>query len=745
MMDQAENTPELYFIIYNSYNYSKDINIEYSLRNDHTFGFYQFSNLIKKNFDKWISWKHLALAYIFSNETGLFRINSDHGNLKRYFSGNIEEIKNLTDLQNLKHYNYYINEGVFYTNKNYFFLLVNSINQDIYIEISKIIIEEKGKELNELNFTYFKISKGNSLTFTSNNNNNHYVIKLVSDNNGTVIINNNIYFFEEQKMEIITLKEDELFKITSIDNNFTFALKLKIPEDNIEFSEIGGKYILSKDKYYKFVVYHINAYEYSAIYFNVNIENDKYEMGWSYELGFKDINEIEKRDIPLTFGKLDLYEYNKTVDNKQCYLVFYFENITYYNTTIETKYYKPLLGEEDTFFQINGTYMKFSYENEKVRYLIIPYSDCRICKINRNEHHCQSSNQLFSFESTNEFGNTIEIDTRNEIVYVNYHKYHETDNFHYYNQECRDYFWIDDINENFLTFNFSNLFSDAPEINYTLVITPFIYYRYLHPDYSFFVNFYLNNVTSGEDLLVYRFSVKDMVIVDKDPSICATNNSIQLPSPDANFFRKEKTKYMFKLMGVTGPVYKDVKFYYPFYIDIYLCFNTCLTCDYRGNEEAQNCTSCYNDSLLQEDLGNCVNSCSIGYYREEKFCKKCSDNCETCSNFTQNGNNYCLSCNKKSKYHYLLNASNYGSNCVESCPNHTILDEDNYICIDNQNNKKNKDQKNNLKFYIIIPIVSTLLIAIIVIIILIARKKKIKKEKERKIIDDINAGLVPND
>ena len=122
-------------------------------------------------------------------------------------------------------------------------------------------------------------------------------------------------------------------------------------------------------------------------------------------------------------------------------------------------------------------------------------------------------------------------------------------------------------------------------------------------------------------------------------------------------------------MGVTGPIYKDVNFYYPFYLNFSFCFNTCLTCDYRGNEEVQNCTSCYNDSLLQEDLGN----------------------------------------------------------CVESCPNGTILDEDNYICNDNKNNKKNKDQKNNLKYYIIVPIASILLIAIIVIIILIARKKKIKK------------------
>ncbi len=191
---------------------------------------------------------------------------------------------------------------------------------------------------------------------------------------------------------------------------------------------------------------------------------------------------------------------------------------------------------------------------------------------------------------------------------------------------------------------------------------------------------------------------------------------------------------MFKVMGVTGPKLKDINVYKTFYLNISLCFNTCLTCDYRGDEQNQSCTSCYNDSLLQEDLGNCVKSCSIGYYQEENFCKKCSSNCETCSNKTDNGNNYCLSCDINSKYKYLLNASNYSSNCVESCPKDTFLDEKNYRCI---------DKNNNIKYYIIIGVGSILLIIAIIIIIIISKKNKLKKEKEKEKENIENVPLVP--
>ena len=439
------------------------------------------------------------------------------------------------------------------------------------MSVTKIHIEEKGKEINELNFTYFKISKGNTLSFTSKTDNNIYIIKLVSDNNGNVIINNNNYYFEEQMIQVIEISG--VFTITSVDNNFIFAIKLKIPEDNIDYGEIGKNYILTKDKYYKFVIFPINAYDFGSFYFFTHTNN----KNWSYEIGFKDLNEIEKRGEPCGVGDIDLYEYNKTEENKNCYLIFFFENITYYDITIETKYYKSLSIEEDEFIPINGTYMRFSYENEieKTRYFFIPYSDFTIMRHERNSWNSKTSNFPISYEIKNDFGSLITIDTKNEIVYINFHKYKEDEKSHYYNIDCNDYFWLDDINENYIRFNFSNLFSDAPEISYTLVITPASYYRYLIPDYVFFKNFYINNATSEEDMLVYRFTLKDMIINEKDPSICSTNNSIELPSPDISFFRKEKTRYMFKLLGVTGPKYKDVSFYKHFYYDFSFCFNTC--------------------------------------------------------------------------------------------------------------------------------------------------------------------------
>ena len=733
-----KNIPEFYFIIFNPDNFTRNINIDY--KSLFKYGDIQSNNLIMKTEDSWFSWEHLVLAFVCSDENGLFNIGSRANYIKRYFSGNIEDIKNLTDLKNRKYYKHYIGDGVFYTNKKQFFLLVNTESEDTFMYVEKINIEEKGKEVNVFNFTYFKISEGNTLNFTSKYH-NIYIIKLVSDNNGTVMINNNNYYFEAQKLEIIELKENETFTITAIDNNFTFAIKLKIPDDYIEYGEIGKKYIMKKDKKYKVVIYELNAYEYSSVRYYISPTN----IYWSYEMGFINLLEIEKKVHPENgIIDLDLSPYNITQENKACYLIFFFENITFFNITVETEYSKSLPIEEDTFFQVNGSFIRFSYENENISYSIIPYDECYIERFQRNHF----TREMFNYPSliiyqNNDYGTRIKINTENQLVFISYHKYKEGEKIYSYNKDCREYFWLDDMNEKYLRFNFSNLFSDAPEINYTLVISPIYYYEYLKPDYAFFDNFYLNNINTIEELLVYHFSSKDMTIVNKDVSVCATNNSIDLPSPDISYFRKEQTRYMFKLMGFTGPNIKFIKFYKTFYFDILFCFNTCLACDYRGDEQRQNCISCYNDSLLQEDFGNCVNSCSIGYYKEDKFCKKCSDNCETCSNITENENNYCLSCNRKSKFKYLLNASNYGSNCVESCPKDTVLDEINYICIDNQNNDQNGNNNKNLKYYIIIPVISIILVAIIIIcLVIISKKNKLKKEKDTKIIDDINDELV---
>ena len=60
------------------------------------------------------------------------------------------------------------------------------------------------------------------------------------------------------------------------------------------------------------------------------------------------------------------------------------------------------------------------------------------------------------------------------------------------------------------------------------------------------------------------------------------------------------------------------------------CYETCKVCDVMGDKSNQKCTECKEENdLLQE--GNCVENCYEGYYQEEKNCKKCNDNCKSCS------------------------------------------------------------------------------------------------------------------
>ena len=137
--EYPKNCPELYFIIYNPHNYTKIVNIEYRMEGYSNMGDYQMINLTSKNEDSWLSMEYFVVTQIFSNENGLFYINTKRNNLIRYFTGNIEEIKNLTDLKNKKHFKYYLTEGPFYTNKKYFFLLVNSLNKIYLCQSQKFI------------------------------------------------------------------------------------------------------------------------------------------------------------------------------------------------------------------------------------------------------------------------------------------------------------------------------------------------------------------------------------------------------------------------------------------------------------------------------------------------------------------------------------------------------------------------------------------------------------------------------
>ena len=134
---------------------------------------------------------------------------------------------------------------------------------------------------------------------------------------------------------------------------------------------------------------------------------------------------------------------------------------------------------------------------------------------------------------------------------------------------------------------------------------------------------------------------------------------------------------------------------------------------------------------------NCENSekcniCYDGYYLEENICKKCSDNCETCSKGPEeNGNNNCITCDQNTLNKYLIDDINKHI-CVENCPKDTILIELNMTCIIKTKSNNSESNKNYIIWIIII------LILILLIIIIIYICKKYSKRVTSNEIEQIN-------
>ena len=174
-----------------------------------------------------------------------------------------------------------------------------------------------------------------------------------------------------------------------------------------------------------------------------------------------------------------------------------------------------------------------------------------------------------------------------------------------------------------------------------------------------------------------------------------------------------------------------------------ICHKSCLKCEKSGSDNNPNCKSCkYNKYLLDDSL-KCLENCGINYYKNEseKKCYRCSDNCEKCSSGSIDGNNFCLTCDRNSKFKYLLNQINI-SNCVEECPNTTILNETINQCIEIE--KSENDNKNG-NFIPIILFILIIILLIILIIIFVIRLCKKKKEKDgSQLINEINHELKEN-
>ena len=122
------------------------------------------------------------------------------------------------------------------------------------------------------------------------------------------------------------------------------------------------------------------------------------------------------------------------------------------------------------------------------------------------------------------------------------------------------------------------------------------------------------------------------------------------------------------------------------------CFETCNTCEYGGNEEINNCTSCDIGSIFRPEINgtkNCVKKCKYKYYYTSYGQYKCSEteNCPKEANlFVPNKNKCIKDCKLDDKYKF-----QYSGECIEECPNNTK--EENNICKYIYNDKCSFTQK----------------------------------------------------
>jgi len=150
--------------------------------------------------------------------------------------------------------------------------------------------------------------------------------------------------------------------------------------------------------------------------------------------------------------------------------------------------------------------------------------------------------------------------------------------------------------------------------------------------------------------------------------------------------KSENNKYIDCVNDITKP---SNFYFYEEEKEFRICYEVCATCDYGGNGNKNNCTSCEANYILNPDIPNstdCVLECLYYYYYTSYNQYRCTDNLKCPENFNLlivDKKKCTDNCQKDNIYKY-----QYNGNCLKECPNGTTTNGTNdYICKDNNIDK----------------------------------------------------------
>ena len=501
--------------------------------------------------------------YNTKNKSFILKLQSNYWRHLKFFNHTVD---NLNDLTNLDNYEELI-DNFLYIPIDYAIFYIQCFFIDEYY-IYYDLIEEKSDFIYEQNYTYFKISQSNNLTFDIINYNNSIIIKLLSEDEGNIIINSIDYQFKRNEIQSLNFNGSEKLEILS-DMNLSFAIKSKINENLFEVLELNNNYIFLlnetvDEKYLIFKIEDLNKYDFIRFIAKFNESLDTYE-----EYGYKNLDEIEQKTLLYTMNikqeiNLKRFQIHENENNKIFYYLLYLtnqENHNYTKIELNSEASKNLLKENE-FIKLNYTesekFVNLFNQNLKIRFFFLP---------------CNSLNIKFSFGGIGSYITYYEpniyINNVLESTIINYnkegyllYKILKEDEYPYsYENNCSNqtYFYI--LNETYFRYSFSS-FSNATDIQYILLISK--NNSYINSTCDTFENLYINPIKK-DDVEIYNFSSKEVQKI-KGNNQCTNDSYIDLKLP--KFFNEKKGSFNIRGLGITQKDYHDIKIYDTFVFEL---------------------------------------------------------------------------------------------------------------------------------------------------------------------------------
>ena len=100
-----------------------------------------------------------------------------------------------------------------------------------------------------------------------------------------------------------------------------------------------------------------------------------------------------------------------------------------------------------------------------------------------------------------------------------------------------------------------------------------------------------------------------------------------------------------------------------------LCYSTCASCSYSGNNSFHNCNTCKPDHYFLDNTKNCVNmeyAANNGYFLNtiNYVFQKCDKACSKCISAYENDNTNCIECNNEKGYYLVFDSDT--NNCYNN-------------------------------------------------------------------------------